>query len=248
MKVGHGSLFLFLITNGTLSSANLMLKGEVGAIVDKLKDMLKTSKEEGEEDDKLYKKFKAYCEKSTEEKTKSVQDLTGRIEMLKGKIAELLASNGELSIQCSKLRTSIHSLKDGIASAKELREKQHDDFLDVEKDNEKAMKQCKEAIKTLAEIGADQTQGSSAEHEQFMAGFKGDFTHQGDASQSPGFCLLVPHEEADSRGRVFHPSSFHGHLLRAKRRGGWDPQEHAGHLQDKPSNRPWQRRQVRRSV
>lgn len=175
MKVGHGSLFLFLITNGLLSSANLMLKGEVGEIVDKLKDMLKTSKEEGEEDDKLYKKFKAYCEKNTEEKTKSVQDLTGRIEMLKGKIAELLASNGELSIQCSKLRTSIHSLKDGIASAKELREKQHDDFLDVEKDNEKAMKQCKEAIKTLAEIGADQTQGSSAEHEQFMAGFKGDF-------------------------------------------------------------------------
>merc|ERR1711982_205831 len=83
-----------------------------------------------------------------------------------------MASNGQLSISCAKLKTSIHSLKEALEEAQTLRDKEHDDFLGVKSDNKRAIEQCEEAIKVLGEIGADQTDGSNAEHEQFMAGFE----------------------------------------------------------------------------
>merc|ERR1719375_1527281 len=43
-------------------------------------------------------------------------------------------------------------------------------FIAEEKDLTKAIEQCEKAIETLAEVGADQTQGSGQEHKQFMAG------------------------------------------------------------------------------
>lgn len=145
---------------------------DIEKIVGKLKDMLEESKDEGKEDDKMWKEFKAYCDKNTEQKTENVAKLKDKIELLKGEIALLLASNGELSITCGKLKTTIHSLREGIEEAKSFREKEHDDFVDVREDNEQAIKNCEKAIKVLAEVGADQTDGSNAEHEQFMAGFE----------------------------------------------------------------------------
>merc|ERR1719265_1313008 len=55
------------------------------------------------------------------------------------------------------------------ATAQELRDKEHENFVAEEADLEAALEQMKLAIATLSEVGADQTLGAAADHKMFMA-------------------------------------------------------------------------------
>jgi len=139
-------------------------------VVKILQDMLAKSKKEGDEERTIFAKFKCFCDQNEAEKKESISDLGKEINVLSSKIEELQGSTGGLSTECAKLQADIAANKNALAEATAIREKEHKEFKAEKADMEQAIDQMDEAIDTLSEIGADQTLGAAADHEQFMAG------------------------------------------------------------------------------
>jgi len=139
-------------------------------VVKILQDMLAKSKKEGDEERTIFAKFKCFCDQNEAEKKESISDLGKEINVLSSKIEELQGSTGGLSTECAKLKADIAANKNALAEATAIREKEHKEFKAEKADMEQAIDQMNDAIDTLSEIGADQTLGSAADHEQFMAG------------------------------------------------------------------------------
>lgn len=139
-------------------------------VVKILQDMLAKSKKEGDEERTIFAKFKCFCDQNEAEKTESISDLGKEINVLSSKIEELQGSTGGLSTECAKLKADIAANKNALAEATAIRDKEHKEFKTEKADMEQAIDQMDDAIDTLSEIGADQTLGSAADHEQFMAG------------------------------------------------------------------------------
>merc|ERR1712100_368348 len=81
-------------------------------------------------------------------------------------------STGGLSEECADLKKRLAENKMAQDEATAIRKKEKKAFDAEEEDLTTAIKQMKEAIKTLAEVGADQTKSVGADHKQFMAGYK----------------------------------------------------------------------------
>ena len=76
-------------------------------VVKLLQHMLEKSKEDGENDRKLYAKFKCYCDTSEADKTASIKTQTELIDLLESKIAELQGDTGGLSSECADLKAAM---------------------------------------------------------------------------------------------------------------------------------------------
>lgn len=138
-------------------------------VVKLLESMLKTSKEEGDEERVIYAKFKCYCDTSEAEKKADIESLTKQIEILESKIEELQGSSGEESTSSADLKEKMAENKQSQAEAETIRKKQAKAFEAEKTDLEQAIGQIKEAIETLSAVGADQTRSVGADHQQFMA-------------------------------------------------------------------------------
>lgn len=145
--------------------------GTISKVVKMLEDMLAKSKEDGEKEKELFDKFKCYCDEQKEEKETTIKDLTKESGLLESQIEGLQGSTGDLSSQCAKLRKDMDENEQARTTAEEIRKKENEAFLKEEADLTASIGMLGEAISTLAEVGADQTMGASAEHEQMMAGF-----------------------------------------------------------------------------
>jgi len=139
-------------------------------VVKILQDMLAKSKKEGDEERDIFAKFKCFCDQNEAEKTDSISDLSKEIEVFKSKIDELQGSTGGLSTACAQLQADIDAKKTALGEAKAIRSKENAEFTAEKQDMEAAIKQMNDAVDTLSEVGADQTLGAAADHEQFMAG------------------------------------------------------------------------------
>jgi len=135
-----------------------------------LKEMLDKSRSDGVNDRVIYAKFKCWCDQNIQEKEASIKKLTKLILIIEARIGKLMAENGKLSIECAGIKDMIGQLKAAIKLAEELRDKENTIYIVEEKDYKAAIAQCEEAIKTLAEVGADQTLSGGQEHKQYMAG------------------------------------------------------------------------------
>jgi DNA repair exonuclease SbcCD ATPase subunit len=141
-------------------------------VVKLLQDMLAKSQAEGDEERTIYAKFKCYCDQSEAEKKASIKSLTEQISLLESKIEEIQGSSGELSSDCADLKAKMADAEAAMEEATSIRDKQNKAFLAEEADLTEAISALKEAIETLAEVGADQTASSgAADHKKFMAGF-----------------------------------------------------------------------------
>jgi len=138
-------------------------------VVKLLQSMLEKSKKEGDEERKIYAKFKCYCDTSEAEKKAAIEEATKTISTLEAKIAELQGSNGEESSKSAELKASMAENKAAQEEATAIREKQNKAFKAEKADLEQAISQMKDALETLAAVGADQTAGAGADHKQFMA-------------------------------------------------------------------------------
>jgi len=139
-----------------------------------LQDMLEKSKKEGDEERKIFAKFKCFCDDNEAEKKESISDLGRSINVLSAKIEELQGSTGGLSSECNQLKKDMSANEQARASAESIRNKEHEEFVAEEEDMNSGIDQMDEAITTLSEIGADQTLGdAAADHEKMMAGFEG---------------------------------------------------------------------------
>merc|ERR1719446_1945783 len=80
-------------------------------VVKLLQGMLEKSKDEGDEERKIFAKFKCYCDTNKAEKNDSIESNTKTIKLLESQIEEAQGSNGELSSQCADLKASMASNK-----------------------------------------------------------------------------------------------------------------------------------------
>jgi len=138
-------------------------------VVKLLQNMLDKSKKEGDEETKIFAKFKCYCDQSEASKKDSIAAATQQIEILSAKIEEAQGSNGELSSKSADLKASMAENKAARDQAEAIRNKQNKAFKAERSDLEQAIGQMKEAINTLSAVGADQTSGENADSKQFMA-------------------------------------------------------------------------------
>jgi hypothetical protein len=116
-----------------------------------------------------------------------------------------------------------------------LNPKEKSDYQKEKEDMEGAISQMKEAIDTLAEVGADQTLGySPRDNKKFMAGFKGaSLSSLGTQVKealiaASAFMTTEQHKASESSLQGPFTGSFF-----AIRPGCRSVEKHAGHLQDK---------------
>jgi len=138
-------------------------------VVKLLQGMLDKSKAEGDEERKIYAKFKCYCDQSEAEKNASIKSLTEQIGVLESKIAEIQGDTGELSSEVAALKAAMAENEQAQKDATALRDKENKAFIAEEKDLSDAIGQMSEAIEVLAEVGADQTKSTGGDNKQFMA-------------------------------------------------------------------------------
>jgi len=141
-------------------------------VVKLLQNMMEKSVKEGDEERKIYAKFKCYCDQSKAEKDANIKELTDTIGILESKIAELQGSNGELSSEVADLKAGIAANVAAQDEATTIRNKENKAYKAEKADLEQAIEQMKQAIETLSAVGADQTKSTGADNKQFMAGKK----------------------------------------------------------------------------
>jgi len=226
------SLALMLLTLGSAFAYGTTGDKTITKVVKLLQDMLDKSKTEGDEEVKIYAKFKCYCDQSEAEKNKAVADNTKLISLLESEVEELQGSNGELSSKCADLKASKAANKMQRSEAKTIRDKEHKQFIADTTDFEQAIRQMEQAIRTLTAVGADQTKSTGADNKQFMAGHKG----------ASLFELAGVYAECTCRGRVIHgpeaisvchivyPGTLHWHLHIAVWSSHGDHQKYARHI------------------
>jgi len=160
---------LFALCSGTVAVEK---DNTITKVVKLLQGMLDKSVTEGDEERKIYAKFKCYCDTSEADKTESIKDGKEEIALLESKIEELQGSTGELSSECADLKQRMADNKAARDEADTLRKKENKAFKAEKTDLEQAIGQMKSAIETLAKVGADQTKSTGADNKQFMAGKK----------------------------------------------------------------------------
>lgn len=139
-------------------------------VVKLLQDLLEKSKGEGDKERALYGKYKCYCDTNQASKTEEIEQLKQNIGLLGSNIEELQASSAKLSKEVAKLDKDKADNEASRKEAGELRTTEKETFDATEADLVQAIDQMRQAIRVLAEVGADQSMSSAADHAQYMAG------------------------------------------------------------------------------
>merc|ERR1719428_529476 len=84
------------------------------------------------------------------------------------KIEEIQASSGSLSTECAEYKQGMADNEQARKDAEEIRAKEKKEFESEQTDMVDGIAAIEAAIATLAEVGADQTVSTGADHERFM--------------------------------------------------------------------------------
>mmetsp|Transcript_157232 Transcript_157232/g.272748 ORF Transcript_157232/g.272748 Transcript_157232/m.272748 type:complete len:773 (-) Transcript_157232:82-2400(-) len=142
-------------------------------VVKMLEGILEKSKFEGESERTAYAKYMCDCDKRIEEYTTTIATSQEDITLLANEIAQLKAENGKLSTECAKLTAAIAANEADQAALNSTRADENTKFLAFKSDLDAAIGQLEEAVKTLAEVSADQTlaEATAKDHTKFMSGY-----------------------------------------------------------------------------
>jgi len=132
------------------STSNQIHDTPVTRVVGLLKNMAKEVKAEQDEDESLYRKLKCWCNDNDWEKGNAIEAGEAKIDELKATIESLTGSTAELRTNLKDLRAEIAADKKALSEATALREKQLDEFHNMEKDSVQAIENLKAAITVLA--------------------------------------------------------------------------------------------------
>jgi len=168
--MGRASVFLLWACLAGIAAGQ---DRKVTEVVKLLQDLLEKSKADGDSERNMYAKYKCYCDTNKANKEAEIARLTQEIEILEAKIEELKAANGDLSKDVAHLHKAMAQNEQDRNTAKAIRDKEHEAFLAKQADLRQAIDQMKDALRTLAEVGADQTMNEAQDHKQYMAGFEG---------------------------------------------------------------------------
>jgi len=132
--------------------------------------MQEQSKTDAEDDRTRFAKFSCHVRTTLEEANAAIKESTDIISRETGLVDQLRGANGKLSVEIAKLTKQLQQNADDQEAATTQREKENDAFVEMKEDSEGAISQLGEAIKILAEIGADQTAESrdTADRDRFL--------------------------------------------------------------------------------
>jgi len=137
--------------SGMLDSSSEKSKDTpVTRVVGLLKNMAKEVKAEQDEDETLYRKLVCWCNDNDWEKGNAIESGEAKIDELKATIQSLTGSTAELRVSLKELEAEIGADKKALAEATAIREKQLEDFHNMEKDNIQYIENLKAAITVLA--------------------------------------------------------------------------------------------------
>lgn len=147
------TLLFALVTGFTLQNHTHALT----KVVEKLEEMLKKSKEDGESDKKTFATFTCESNTTIEDSKAQIEKSTNIIAVESGKVEQLRGTNGKLSQEIASLTKQITENEDQQKQATAEREKEKEEYEEKKEDLTGAIGQLGDAIKLLADIGADQT-------------------------------------------------------------------------------------------
>mmetsp|Transcript_36509 Transcript_36509/g.98836 ORF Transcript_36509/g.98836 Transcript_36509/m.98836 type:complete len:764 (-) Transcript_36509:129-2420(-) len=161
-------------TAGARSAASLQTSDRtITQVVKLLQDMLDKSKADGDSVRELFGKHKCYCDDNEASKKQEIETLTKEIGLLESNIEELLSDSAVLSTEVAQLKADMEANVEARGKATAARNKENTDFVALEADLTDALSRMNDAIKVLADIGADQSMAqAAADHQKFMANYK----------------------------------------------------------------------------
>merc|ERR1719158_893725 len=157
---GVATTFVFALLLGSCGALSLDNKlSPVTRVVELLKGLSLQVEKEGKTEEDLYENFVCWGKSIIGQKTRSNAAAEAKINELETYIADLDAGRIELTSERADLEKEIATLMSDMEEAKAMREKEHADFLEAEKEMEQALAALKEAIDTLDDATKDHKKG-----------------------------------------------------------------------------------------
>jgi len=161
---------LLALASGTVLHNRELAGNALSKVVKKLESMLEQSKTDGEADVKAFATFKCKSNTALEDANAAIKESTNTIAVESGRVEQLRGQNGKLSQEIASLTQQLLENQDQQDAATAERDQQKDDYADKKTDLEGAISQLGDAVKLLADIGADQTAESrdTADRDRFV--------------------------------------------------------------------------------
>lgn len=137
------------ITAFTLASK----ENPVERVVKLLEDLKAKIEEDEETEQKTYDKFACWCEETLLEKSKAIDDGAAAIQKLTQEILAITGKIQELGVTAMQLEKEVGDGTEGIKEAKEIREKEREEYIEERKQAEQCIGALEAAIKVLTGAG-----------------------------------------------------------------------------------------------
>jgi len=119
-------------------------------VVKLLEEMKSQLSSEAKADSETYDKMACWCETSEKEKKKAIEDADTKITELESEVGSGAARDGELATKIEHLKQELAEMKESLAKAMAIREKEAADFRDEEKETVQAVAMLKNAVLVLS--------------------------------------------------------------------------------------------------
>lgn len=130
-------------------------------VINTLEEMLWTSEETMKEERVTYAKYVCYTDKETKEKKATIAQSESEIETYESTIQKTMGESGVLSAKVAKLKKQLEDLAEAVSQAEGARADEKAQFDSDKLAFEKNIAALTDAVKTLSDIGADQTADNS---------------------------------------------------------------------------------------
>jgi predicted nucleic acid-binding Zn-ribbon protein len=122
----------------------------IGRVVELIEGLKSKIVADGAAEQEIYDKYACWCEKTTARKAKAIEDAKVLIEELSKSILELNGRLGTYSAEIAKLSKDVKDTTESIATAEEMRAKDHEEYIKKKGDLERALVNVKKAIDVLS--------------------------------------------------------------------------------------------------
>jgi hypothetical protein len=139
-----------LLLSATIFGGEASLERPVAKVVRLLTDMKNQLEKEAAEDDEVMEKMVCWCETNDKEKTLAITTNTGKIDQLGTAIEEYAAKGQELTKAIKELKEAVAENEQELNEATTMRDKDHADFVQDEKEQLVSLEGVKNALSALS--------------------------------------------------------------------------------------------------
>merc|ERR1719393_193938 len=141
-------LFMLLVGASTLQSEDAGLDG-VKKVIQMMKDMITQLEAEAANDDEVMEKMNCWCTTNDAAKTKAIADGKGAIEQLTADIESYTSLGQQLKDDLEQANKDVAENEMELAQATSIREKEHEEFVDAEKDQKMSIVGLTKAVDAI---------------------------------------------------------------------------------------------------